>query len=688
LQSPAGGVAVDGKGNVYFSDSFNNVVRVVAKAPGTLFGNIVAAGDIYTLAGTGTAGFSGDGGLATSAELYDPQGLALDDYGNLYIADVTNSVIRRVNASNGNIETVAGTPQLSGSTGDSGPATSAKLSSPSGVAVDAYDNIYIADTNNSSVRMVDAATQHIYTIAGTGIYGAPTGVGPATGEDLAEPVGVAVDSIGDVFIEDLGNEAIFMVDPGTEFLSLVAGTIGMSGYYGDNQAPATLTIFGAPRALALDPQGNLYVADNSNNVIRMLQRPIPTSVSPPAAPGYLIAVNEAGSGFTSRFPEIYNVSTDTWLPSQQPVSPPGMPTPVGGPDGILSAPAVTALGSGVLVAGGGPRAGVDDNHTTTNYAQVFDVQLNQWTAIPPMLRDRNQFALVTLHDGRAMAIGGCAGACAGPSQNNWLVGNVAPTAEIYDPVANTWTLTPNMAGHATGNRASNPAAVVLASGDVLVCGGGDGSSNFYPDCEIYGVASGNWSPTGPLNSLTASQPFSPPILVQDGRAMIKHNGEHSNSNWGVEIFTPGGTPATSLWSTPLYQPAHDHEGGGMVALSDGHVLLAGGVPRGCNGPYLVESDVESWNPSTQQWTIVGSLSTPRTRFSMGLRPDGTVLIAGGCYDCACNYRLSTSEVFDPRPGPNQYQSYPSPGGMFSPRSNFFLLQPLPGVGGTSGLQSN
>jgi sugar lactone lactonase YvrE len=243
----------DGVGNFYIADLSNSAVRKVA-----------AAGTITTIAGNGTQGYSGDGGPATSALLSEPAGLALDCSGNLYIADVGNNTVREVTPE-GVISTVAGNG-TAGYSGDGGPASSAELNYPRNLAFDASGNLYIADFYNNAVRKVTPAGT-ITTIAGNGAPGFSGDGGPATSATLTNPAGVAVDRGGNLYITDDNNERIRKVTPsGT--ISTYAGTGAMS-FCGDG-GPATDACFFYPNTIAVDASGNLYITDYYNNRIRMV----------------------------------------------------------------------------------------------------------------------------------------------------------------------------------------------------------------------------------------------------------------------------------------------------------------------------------------------------------------------------------------------------------------------------------
>ena len=291
-------VAVDKNGNVYFSSqggSTQHRVWMINKSTGIL----------SIIAGTYYDGYSGDGALAVNAQLYYPYGIAVDFNGNVFIADEYNHIIREVNTS-GIITTIAGDPQTacSGVCGDNGPATSAKLYYPTGLAIDKNGNLFIADQYNGRIRMVSCATVtstggtctpnsgqtvgDIYTVAGNS-----TGVGVyngdgimATAANLYYPIGVAVDTAGNIYIADTDDELIRRVACGTGItgctppsgettgdIYTIAGTgesnghTGTAGYTADGVA-ATTSEINEPQTVAIDNAGNLFIGDQNNQRIR------------------------------------------------------------------------------------------------------------------------------------------------------------------------------------------------------------------------------------------------------------------------------------------------------------------------------------------------------------------------------------------------------------------------------------
>jgi uncharacterized protein (TIGR03437 family) len=337
------GLALDSSGNLYIADSVNQRIRKIS------------GGVITTVAGSGTAGYTGDKGVATSAELLNPSAVAVDSNGNIYIADTGNHVIREVvtgtaattaGVAAGDIITIAGT-NTGGYAGDGGLSGLAQLDLPTGVAVDSSGNIYIADSGNNVIREISGATGIINTlvggiittqlndpetvlvdssgnlyiseqngvriskfsngnltlIAGNGYIGYSGDNGPATQASLDDPTGIALDSKGYLYICDTLNDRIRKLSP-SGIITTIAG-LGIPGYYGDG-GPATGALLSFPRGVVVDPSGNVYVSDTVNSIVRLMQPQTPAisaggvvnaaSFTPSFSPGALASV--FGADFT------------------------------------------------------------------------------------------------------------------------------------------------------------------------------------------------------------------------------------------------------------------------------------------------------------------------------------------------------------------------------------------------------
>jgi uncharacterized protein (TIGR03437 family) len=330
-------IAVGSDGKIYISDSANHRIRMLSN------------GTVSTFAGNGTAGYTGDNATATSAELNKPAGIALDSSGNLYIADTGNNVIRKVDTS-GKITTVVGN-SLAGYYGDTGAATAAEVNGPLALAFDPSGNYSISDTGNNVIRkiaslnitstagsgsmvgrlshpwgiafdssgvlyIVDNGNNRIAKYTGTGTNpltnfagNQTTGFsgdgGPAASAQLSGPTGIAVDSAGNVYIDDSNNGRIRRIST-SGVITTIAGNRGGCPYTGDGGL-ATNAGFCAPRGIALDSSGKIYIADSGNNVIRVLTPVAPAissdgvtnaaSFKPQVSPGALASI--FGTGFAT-----------------------------------------------------------------------------------------------------------------------------------------------------------------------------------------------------------------------------------------------------------------------------------------------------------------------------------------------------------------------------------------------------
>ena len=277
LTSPAS-VATDLAGNIYYAATELNAVY-----------RLDASGNLTLIAGTGVAGYSSGLGFATSAMLNQPHGVAVDAFGDVFIADSGNNRIREVTP-NGGIETVAGTGQCC-FFGDGGQATSAWLNYPEGVAFDSAGNLYIADTNNNRIREVSNGL--IITIAGNGNYGYSGDGASATSAQLSSPGGVSVDSAGNIYVSDTNNGRVRKISGGN--INAFAGN-GVCCTPTDGVA-ATNSFLGSPIGLAVDSQNNVYIADSGDNRIREVSGGIITTV---AGAGNYSFAGDGASALTHR----------------------------------------------------------------------------------------------------------------------------------------------------------------------------------------------------------------------------------------------------------------------------------------------------------------------------------------------------------------------------------------------------
>lgn len=251
------GVAVDRRGNIYFSDTLNHRIRKVDQRTGR----------IETVAGTGEKGFKNDGGNAEMATLNGPTGIAFDTLGNLYIADTGNQRIRMLTP-NGYLYTVAGDGRK-GYNGDGMRPKASSLRNPTGVAVSPSGEVYFSDTGNHLVRKIDRQTSTLINVVGTGERGNDGDGELASNTRLNRPSSLVFDDKGNLFVADTGNHQVRWIEPRKTLTFVIAGT-GRRGFSGEGDRKCTDSQFSNPTGLAVDKKGRLYISDTDNQRIRRL----------------------------------------------------------------------------------------------------------------------------------------------------------------------------------------------------------------------------------------------------------------------------------------------------------------------------------------------------------------------------------------------------------------------------------
>ena len=623
-----------------------------AKAQTTL---APGAGVINTVAGNGTACSNytttgcGNGGRATSAELKNAFGVAVDNHFNLYIADTGDNVVREVLASTGDIETVAGNGTVcanpASTCGDGGSATSAQLNAPHGVAVDSSGNIYIADTGDNKIRKVAAGT--ITTIAGNGsaCTSTPCGDGSAaTSAQLDSPAFLALDSSGDIYVTDTEYEVVREVKSG--IISKVAGIYGESGNCSvncGNGGSATLATFDQPEGLAVDVDGNLYIADLANNQIREVSGGTPSGTINDvagASNGTVcpVSTESCGDGGPATSAELHNpwgvtvdASSNIYIADT-------------GDQRIRVVINSTGLIS--TLAGDGTAGFTDDTMAAIN----AEIQTPQGIAVDTLgniyftdeidSRIRavgpNTFTLTTgsmdvarmyntatlLQNGLVLITGGC----------STCVGNATAfaSAELYNPATGTFALTGSM------NVARFlHTATLLPSGLVLIAGGlttGGGWSGV-PSAELYNPATGTFTLTGSITgSMNVARQHFTATLLQNGMVLAAGGYGGMYGITSAELYNPA--TGTFALTGSMNDPHYGHT---ATLLPSGLVLIVGSFAG-------YTSAAELYDPATGAFTLTGSMNTGRRGETATLVPGGLVLVTGGADDS------SSAELYSPAAG--------------------------------------
>jgi large repetitive protein len=693
------GIGVDKAGNLYIPDTGNNRIRRVD----------AATGNISTVAGNGNAGFGGDGGPATSGVLNNPYGVAVDGAGNVYIADTPNQRIRKVDAATGNISTVAGNGSV-GFSGDGGPATSAVLNSPYGVAVDSAGNLYIADTLNDSIRKVDAITGDISTVAGNGSSGLSGDGGPATDAALNYPYSLAVDGAGNLYIPDQNIGCIRKVDAATGNISTVVAsnaglnypygvvvdagdnlyiadtwnsrirkleattarmsTVAGNGSYGfgGDGGPATNAMLTNLNGVTIDGSGNLYIVDTNNSRVR--------KVSVATTSSLVYAATNVGQTSNAGTITVSNIGNAPLNLSQlsasanfllqtvgndcttgAPLAPGGScnlgvvfaPTVAGNPltgtvtimDNAPGSPHIVSL-SGValgvpaasldptVIAFGGQTVGVPSapQSVTLTNTGTADLAINSIATSGANTADfaqtNNCPALLSPGETCTIVVTFTAAVASGETATLNITDNAGAGLQTVI-LSGTGVLAPPVLVSIT----ISPSTPVVLAGSTLQL-----------------TAIGNYS-DGSMADLTTAVSWS---SAQPAVATVGNTSGTSGFATGLATGIDTVTASSGTFSTTTTLTVNFGLTGSLstgrslhtaTQLNNGKVLIAGGV--GSSG--LIAA-AELYDPSTGMFTATGSLSTPRVHHTATLLNSGKVLITGGC-NATCNSLFATSEIYDP-----------------------------------------
>ncbi len=610
-------IVFDSAGNLYFAETANHIIRMVDPT-----------GHITIIAGTGTQGFSGDAGPATAATLDSPQGLALDSANNLYIADTHNHRIRKLNLTTGTLTTIAGTTP--GYSGDAGPATSAQLNLPTALALDTANNLYVADTGNQRIREISATTGLITTIAGTGTQGYSGDAGPATSATIDSPTGFAIDAANNLYLADTHNHRIRRIDAATGIITTIAGT-GAPGFSGDTAAATTATL-ALPHGLTIDPNGNLYLADTENHRIRRIDATtglittvagdgtqafsgdggpaIAASLNTPRAaavsPSTLLTLADTGNQRIRQFTAAPAPATTIQTIAGIGLTAPGALT--------LTAPAVIAYGTGQLtatLASTTPATGAitffNTASTTTTTLGTSTLATNiatlSTTTLPAGL-----YSLTATYTGDQTHEAAQSSTLALTITPQQLTATITPIIILYgQPI-------PGISGTLTGilpQDASDLSATFTTTATTL------SSAGTYPiSATLTGPAAGNYAIASPAATLTINP--APTVITLSNLIATATTGSSITLTAQVATTTTG-TPTGSVTLLDSGNPLLTSP----LSTSGDTVFTIPSITQGSHSFTAFYSGSANFNPSTSTPQLITVSTGPTTNPDFILTPTGT-----------------------------------------------------------------
>ena len=610
LLSPIDAVE-DALGNIYIADTFTESIREVVAATGEI--KTVAGGGMFTNCSPRTEACIGNGGPALGAPM-NPQALAVDGSGNIFVADGVDEI--REFTVGGNIQSVAGSFVLGfGDSGDGGPATSAALGCPTGVALDAAGNIFIADDCNANIREVVKATRNIQTVAGdpTGMnFGFSGDGGPATKATFTAPIGVYVDNANNIFVSDVLENRIREVAAATGIINTVAGN-GIAGFSGDN-GPATSAEINNPALLHGDSHGNVFIADFNNHSIREFT--IGGNIQTVAGNGTGGFAGDGGPATNANLDGPDDVFVDSagrlliadfWNARVRMVEPAGAGSQATSTS-VSSSPKPSGSGKAVTFS-----ATVTASGTPTGIVTFFDSG-NAIGSVALYGNGQATFATPNLAAGSHSITAQYSGdSVFADSTSTPLIQTVRRIASadfdgdgnvdiaVWRPSTGQWFIIPS----------TNPGSPITQSwglnGDVPVPGDYDGDGK--TDFAVWRPSSGQWfiipssNPGTPIVQQWGTSGDIPVPADYDGDGKTDFAvWRPSTGQWFIMLSSNPGSPITQSWGLNGDVPVPgDYDGDGKTDFA---------VWRPSTGQWFINPSSNPGSPITQSWGLNGDIPVP------------------------------------------------------------------------------